>query len=102
MVCDGGQEVVERQGVEHVRGLEPRAPRLRDAPIKVVELVQVMSVRVDDEAIARLKRGARSAVVEVEPLVRAIELEHGPRLGRLAIEAIPVEIQVVADADLAP
>ena len=46
-------------------------------------------------------RRAGAAIVEVEPLVRAVHLEHRPRLGRLAIERLPVEIEVVADADLA-
>ena len=62
---------------------------------------QVVGIRVDHEAVAGLFRGPRPAVVEIEALVRAVELEHGPRLGRLAVEGLPVEVEIVARADLA-
>src|SRR4051812_48318954 len=49
-LVERGQEVIERPCIEHVARFEPRPARLRDAPVKVVELVQVMGVRVDDKA----------------------------------------------------
>ena len=69
---------------------------------QVVELVQVVRVRVDREAVARILGRPSAAIVEVEPLLGAVHLQHGARLGRLAVERVPVEVEVVADADLAP
>src|SRR4051812_11697607 len=47
----GRDEVVERQRIQDVVRLQPRPPRLRDGPVEVVELVQVVRVRIQNEAI---------------------------------------------------
>ena len=53
------EELVERQGVEHVPRLDPRAARLVDAPADVVELLGPVRVGVDRQDAARPRaRGA--------------------------------------------
>ena len=39
---------------------------------------------------------------EIEPWRRAVHLERGPGPGGLGVDDVPVEVEVVALADLAP
>src|SRR5688572_6336189 len=69
LLGDRGQELVEGQRVDHVGWLEPGPAGLGNAPFEVLELVAVVSIRVDGEAAAGVVGGSRPAVVQVQPLI---------------------------------
>ena len=60
-----------------------------------------MGVRVDREDAAELGRPASTNVREVEPFVRAVQLQGRARPSRLLVDRVPVEIEVVAGTDVA-
>lgn len=60
-----GQELPQGQRVQHVAWFQPRPSRLRDAPVEVLELLPVVSVRVHGEAITGVKGSAGATVVQV-------------------------------------
>ena len=80
-------------------GLDPCPPRLADAPADVVELVGPVGVRIDRQHAADADRPAGALDGEVEPVRRAVHLEHGPGARRLGVDRVPVEVEVVARAD---
>ena len=60
-----------------------------------------MGVGVDRDEAAQPDRAARPLDGEVQPRRRAVHLERGPGPGRLRVDRVPVEVEVVALADLA-
>ena len=54
-----------------------------------------------DEQAADRDRAPGTLDGEVEPRRRAVHLERGPGPGRLGVDGVPVEVEVVALADLA-
>ena len=60
-----------------------------------------MRIGVDGEDAAHLDGAPGTLHREVEPRRRAVHLERGPGPGRLGVDRVPVEVEVVALADLA-
>ena len=96
-----GQQVRPRPRVDDVRRGDPRPTGLADPPAHVVELADVVRVRVDRQQAADRDRAPRALDGEVEPRRRAVHLERGPGPRRLGVDRVPVEVEVVALADLA-
>ena len=55
-----------------------------------------MGVRGDHQATAEIACPTRPLVVQVEPVVRAVDLEKRPGPGRLCVDRVPLEGQLVA------
>ena len=91
-----GEQIGTGPGVDDDGRLDPCPPRLCHRPRDVVELAQVVRIGIEREPAADLDRAAGPGIGEVEPVGRAVHLEHGPRPGRLAEHDVPVEVQVVA------
>ena len=96
-----GEKILAGSGVEHGRRGDPCPPRLADPPAHVVELADVVGVGVDRDQAAEPDRAAGPLDGEVQPRRRAVHLEGGPRSGRLRVDRVPVEVEVVPLADLA-
>ena len=94
-----GEEVGTGARVQHVPRLHPRPARLRDAPAQVRELARVVGVRVDRQEAAHLERASRPLDRQVQPMGRAVHLEHRAGSRRGSVHRVPVEVEVVARAD---
>src|SRR5690242_12295864 len=69
-----GAEGGERLRIEHVRRLEPGAPRDRHAPAQVAEGRRGVRVGVDDQLDAAVAGAPGEKVVEVEAIRLAVDL----------------------------
>src|SRR3989304_4650945 len=99
-----GQQGREGRGgarAQHSGRLEPAAPGDRRAPGEVIQLVAVVGVGTDHEAASERPGPADAAIVEVEALVGAVYLEERAGLRGRGVEGVPVEVEVLAAADLA-
>src|SRR5450759_1117937 len=97
-----GQKLRARAGVQDTLRRQPGPAGHRRPPAEVVELFGSVGVRVDREDAAELHGSAGANVREIEPLVRTVHLQCGAGACGFAVHQIPVEIQVVAPADVAP
>ena len=97
---DPGEQVRPRPRVDDVRRLDPRPARLADPPAHVVELARCCARPSRSTACSRPDRAAGALDGEVEALRRAVHLERRPGPGGLGVDRVPVEVEVVALADL--
>src|SRR5690348_6723394 len=89
-----------RARVQHVVFRKPRAARLSDAELDVVERPDLMAVGVDHELEPGLARGARVYVRQVEAIGLRVDLEERPSLERLLDDTLDVDLRRRALADL--
>src|SRR5712692_8886794 len=68
-----GPEALERPAVDHLRGLDPGAPGCCHAEPHVLEIVEIVRVRVDGDEDAELGRAPSVHVVQVQPLGIAVD-----------------------------
>src|SRR5688572_3892852 len=101
-LLDERQERVERTGVRDEVRLDPGATGDRRAPDEVLPLGRVVRIRIDREAAARLARDADALVIEIQAVLRAVDLQERPGLGGAAVEPVPIEVEVGTPADLPP
>src|SRR4051794_39271676 len=97
---DPGEEVGARPGIQDDIGGDPGTACLADAPADVVHLADVVRIGVDRDETAEPDRPPRPLDGEVQPRRRSVHLEGGPGPGGLRVDEVPVEIEVVALADL--
>ena len=71
-------DLLPRARVQHVVLRQPRAARLADAELDVVERGDLVAVGVDHDLQARLAGGARVHVAQVEPVGLRVHLDERP------------------------
>src|SRR5664280_49741 len=96
------QKLRARAGVQDAVPRQPGPAGHRGPPAEVIEFFGSVRVRVDREDAAELRGSAGSNVRKIEPLVRTVQLQRGAGACCFAENEIPVEVQVIARADIAP
>ena len=97
---DPREQVGPRSRIQDVAGLDPGAARLADAPAHVVELVRVVRVGVDRQEAAHADGPPGTLDGQVQARRRPVHLEGRAGAGRLGEDDVPVEVEVIALADL--
>src|SRR5450756_1547966 len=96
------QKLRARAGVQDTFRRQPGPAGHRGPPPEVVQFFGSVGVRIDREDAPELSGSPGSNIRKIEPLVRSVQLQRGARTGCFAVHQIPVEVQVIACADIAP
>src|SRR5450756_2264759 len=96
------QKLRARAGVQDTFRRQPGPAGHGGPPAEVVQFFGSVGVRIDREDAPELSGSPGSNIRKIEPLVRSVQLQRGARTGCFAVHQIPVEVQVIACADIAP
>ncbi len=89
-------KILFRQRVQHVGRSKPRAPRLQDAVLDLLEVRGVVGVGVDDDFYAAFARHPQVNVIQVEPVRISVQLHRDFAIQRCRENRVHVEAVGVA------